>query len=76
MAEKNPAQGSAFYALIGRALVDEEYRERIMDQKQHPEVLKEVLGRTPTAEDLAAYRKALDAVADLSSMFGLRPYSA
>lgn len=76
MPRKDPARGSALYALIGRALVDEKYRERIMKTGQQRAVLNEVLGRAPTASDLAAFRKALKAVNDLYGTFGLRPYSA
>ena len=74
MAERSST--NSFYTLIGRALVDEPYRARVIDEKQQAQVLAEVLGREATEADIKALRNSIEALEALYGKFGLQPYSA
>jgi hypothetical protein len=76
MAERPIETANSFYALIGRALVDEDYRARIMDEKEQEGALTEALGRPATEADVTALRNSIEALDALYGKFGPRPYSA
>lgn len=66
---------SAFYALIGRALTDKEFRDRIMDQA-NPDVQLGALGEVGILGNdkiLAELNNSIDAVNKLAGAEGLSP---
>ncbi|TMB52410.1 MAG: hypothetical protein E6J50_02095 [Chloroflexi bacterium] len=63
---------SAFYALVGRALTDKKFRERIMDQ-DHPDAQLLALGEvgiTGNDQILAELNNSIDAVNKLAGAGG------
>jgi hypothetical protein len=60
-----------FYLLVGRALIDENYRDRVLDgdQDERRKALEEI-GVTPTDEILKELGKAVDALRSLEGAFG------
>ena len=66
MAEgKNPD----LYALVGRAMVDHDFREMVMDPARRNDALY-AMGIEPTPEVLTAMDKATSALGELNSAFG------
>lgn len=77
MAVKRSADAEGFYRLIGQALVDKTYRDRILDKKKQKQTLAEALGRDVTPAELVAFRRAVAALDKLYGSFDARKrYSA
>ena len=64
-----PSSNPDFYSLIGRALVDPEFREMIVDPARRKDALY-AMNIEPSDEATAAMEKAVKAIDDLSSAFG------
>jgi hypothetical protein len=56
------------HSLLGRALIDLEFRARLLDEGQQKAALEEV-GITPTPDVLTALNSAIGALMELSSTF-------
>jgi hypothetical protein len=64
-----PSSNPDFYSLVGRALVDPEFREMIKDPERRKDALY-AMGIDPSDEVIAAMDDATKAIDDLSSAFG------
>lgn len=62
-------QSSAFHALVGRALVDAEFRHQLRDASQRDTVLRSI-GIEPTSEMTTALESAMNTVDELANYFG------
>jgi hypothetical protein len=56
------------HSLLGRALIDLEFRDRLLDENQQKAALEE-MGITPTDDVLTALNAAIEALITLSSTF-------
>lgn len=59
-----------FHELLGRALVDVEFREKVVDPTTRADALKDVGIHNPTANQLQALQNAITALQSLSGSFG------
>lgn len=59
-----------FHMLLGRALVDEAYRAKLLDPETRAAALKDVGIARPTQDQLKAVQNAITALATLSGTFG------
>ena len=61
-----------FHEVLGRALTDESYREKLTsgDRRKQAEALQEVTKEEPSKEQLDALDKAVDALTGFSNTFG------
>ena len=66
---------SRFHGLVGRALTDPEYRERLLDPEQRSEAMQEA-NVDPTEETLEAIQNAIDAITNLTAQIGGPPTAA
>lgn len=69
---------STFHTLLGRALSDVGFRDRLMgpDQTARQQAFKEVLERDPTTEEMQALNAAIDPLMEFEGLFGgIRPCS-
>ncbi len=59
-----------FHELLGRALVDEDYRKKLRDPATRVDALKELGIAQPTQRQLDDLQRSIQAVEDLSGVFG------
>jgi hypothetical protein len=71
MATESYANEGDLHAVLGRALIDTAFRERLLDETQQQEALEE-MGIAPSREVVDALNKAIGALIDLSSTFGAK----
>jgi hypothetical protein len=64
-----PATSDPFSALIGKALVDEDYRAKILDPAQRVAALQEVGVDNPSPAQLQALQNAITALQSLNGAF-------
>ena len=64
-----PATSDPFSALIGKALVDEEYRAKILDPAQRVAALQEVGVANPSPAQLQALQNSITALQSLYGVF-------
>jgi hypothetical protein len=65
MSKPNP-----FHMLLGRALVDEEYRAKLLNPKTRVDALKDLGIANPTDTQLKTLQKAITTLGSLSGSFG------
>ena len=66
---------SKFYALLGRALIDPEFRERILDAERQADALAEV-DIDPSDEVLGELNDSIEAIKTLASHEAFGPIQA
>ncbi len=59
-----------FYELLGKALVDEKYRDKLLDPKTRADALKDIGIAKPTETQLKAVENAKTALQTLEGSFG------
>ncbi len=59
-----------FHELVGRALVDKEFRAQLLEESSRVDAMKQVMGDDPTADQIDAVNEAIEAVDHLSQQFG------
>jgi hypothetical protein len=59
-----------FHTLVGKALIDPEYRERLQNPDTQAEALKEAGIHNPSDVQIQALKNAIAAVSTLSGSFG------
>ncbi len=59
-----------FNELLGRALIDDDFRKRLLNAKTRLAAVKEITGKAPTKVQTEALDKAIDALQDLHGSFG------
>lgn len=59
-----------FHMLIGRALVDEEYRAKLLDPSTRAAALKDIGIARPTKNQLTAVENAITALRTMNGTFG------
>jgi hypothetical protein len=59
-----------FHILLGKALIDVEYREKLLDPNTRVDALKDVGIAHPTEVQLQALQNAITALTTLSGSFG------
>lgn len=59
------------HSVLGRALIDQGFRDRLLDPSQQKEALRGI-GITPTDEMIEALNKSIDALTALSAHFGAK----
>jgi hypothetical protein len=64
-----PSSNPDFYSLVGRALVDPDFREMVKDPDRRKDALY-AMGIEPSDKAMAAMDNAITAIEDLSSAFG------
>ena len=69
MAEGKPNTNPDLYSLIGRAMVDHDFREMVMDPARRKDALY-AMNIEPTDEVMDAMDKATSALGDLNVAFG------
>jgi hypothetical protein len=60
-----------FHSLVGRALIDHAFRDRVLDPRQQEAALKE-MGIDPTPAVLDSLNQSIDALTALSAHFGMK----
>jgi len=60
---------SPFHAMLGKALVDADFRARLMDPEQQADALSSI-GIEPTREVLNELNQSIEALSQLSQAFG------
>lgn len=63
------AASDSFHILLGRALVDEDYRTRLRDASQQVDALKEAGIHNPTEQQIQQLNSAITAVTTLAGTF-------
>jgi len=66
---------SKFYALLGRALIDPEFRERILDNDRQAAALAEI-DINPSAEVIGELKASIEAIKSLASHEAFGPIQA
>lgn len=69
MAANKPSSNPDLYSLIGRALVDADFREMVMDPARRKDALY-AMNIEPTDEVMDAMDKAANSLGELNSAFG------
>ena len=59
-----------FDLMLGKALTDEKYRDKLMDPKTRTAALQEIGIKKPTQKQLQGVQNAVTALESLSGLFG------
>lgn len=59
-----------FNELLGRALIDDDFRTRLLDPKKRVAALKEITGKKPTKAQTEALNNAVTALQSLHGSLG------
>jgi hypothetical protein len=69
MQPKSYQQRPGFHEVVGRALIDVQFREELMDRERQAGALRS-MGIDPTPETVKALNESLDALGRLAGQFG------
>lgn len=73
MSTEPTSEAAAFHAILGRALIEPEYRARLMDAGSQEEALNEMLAAMSAgkrSEVLAELKNSIEAIQGFSGAFG------